>query len=220
MKIGVLGTGMVGVTISNKLLEKSHSVKMGSRTSENEKAIEWLLGAEKNASAGTFEDAAKFGELLIVCTKGENTVEALQQAGTENLKGKIILDVSNPLDFSQGSPAFLIPTLSNTNSVGEEVQKAFPDAKIVKTLNTMWCGIMVNPASLGAGEHNVFMSGNDAEAKLMAKKFLNVNFDWKPDNIIDLGDITTSRGTEAFLPLWLRIWGAIGTGAFNIKIVK
>jgi predicted dinucleotide-binding enzyme len=116
-------------------------------------------------------------------------------------------------------PPSLLPELSNTNSLGEEIQKSFPDVKVVKTLNTMWCGLMVNPAMINGGDHNVFISGNDADAKGKVKEILK-SFGWLEKNIIDLGDISSARGTEMYLPLWLRILGATNNSAFNIKIVR
>jgi 8-hydroxy-5-deazaflavin:NADPH oxidoreductase len=217
MKIAVLGTGMVGATISSKLIELGHEVKMGSRTATNEKAVEWRNANGENASNGTYAEAAAFGEIVFNCTSGMGTLEALNLAGEQNLTEKIIIDVSNPLDFSKGMPPTL--SISNDNSLGEAIQKAFPNAKVVKALNTMWCGLMVNPAMINGGDHNVFVSGNDTEAKASVKEIL-VSFGWTANNILDLGDITTSRGTEMFLPLWLRIMGATNSGAFNIKIVS
>jgi hypothetical protein len=216
LKIAVLGTGSVGDTVGSKLIELGHSVMMGSRTANNEKALEFVAKNKVNASAGTFKDAAAFGEIIFNCTSGMGSLEALKQAGEENLNRKIIVDIANPLDFSKGMP----PSLSvlNTNSLGEEIQKAFPMAMVVKTLNTMWCGIMVNPGMINEGDHNVFMSGNDGDAKNHVTEILK-SFGWKEKNIIDLGDITTARGPEMYLPLWLRIFGAEKNGAFNIKIV-
>lgn len=219
MKIAVLGTGMVGDTIGSKLVELGHEVKMGSRTSDNEKAKAFVAKNEGRASAGTFADAAAFGEIIINCTAGAGSVEALKMAGEANINGKIIVDIANPLDFSKGAPPSLIPALSNTHSLGEEIQKNFPSAKVVKTLNTMWCGLMVNPAMINGGEHTNFICGNDAEAKQKVKDLLK-EFGWKSENILDLGDITSARGTEAVLPIWLRIWGATQNGAFNFKVVS
>jgi predicted dinucleotide-binding enzyme len=219
MKIAVLGTGMVGDTIGSRLIELGHEVMMGSRTADNEKAKAFVAKHAANASAGTFADAAAFGELLFNCTAGAGSVEALSLAGAANINGKIIVDVANPLDFSQGAPPSLIPSLSNTNSLGEEIQKTFPSAKVVKTLNTMWCGLMVNPAMINNGEHTNFICGNDVDAKQQVKSLLQ-EFGWKPENLLDLGDISSARGTEAVLPIWLRIWGATQNGAFNFKVVS
>ena len=215
MKIAVLGTGTVGVTIAGRLIESGHQVMMGSRTANNEKALNWVKSAGNNASAGTFEEAAKFGELVFNNTKGEAALEALKMAGEKNLEGKIIIDTSNPLDFSNGMPPSLF--ISNTNSLGEEIQKAFPKSQVVKTLNTMWCGIMINPRML-KDEHTVFVCGNDASAKNKTKEILKL-FGWMDQEILDLGDITQSRATESYLPLWLRIYMATNNGAFNIKII-
>lgn len=217
MRIGVLGTGTVGNTIGSKLIDVGHEVMMGSRTATNEKAKEFVAKHEGKAKAGTFEEAAAFTEILFNCTAGLGSIEALKMAGEKHLKGKIIVDVANALDFSKGMP----PTLAvcNTNSLGEEIQKAFPASKVVKALNTMWCGIMVNPAMLNGGDHNTFICGNDNEAKEKVKHILN-SFGWDDTNIIDLGDITKARGTEMYLPLWLSMYGNMKTGAFNIKIVQ
>jgi len=217
MKIAVFGTGTVGNTIGSKLIELGHQVMMGSRTAGNEKAKAFVDKNNGKAKAGSFSEAAEFGELIFNCTSGMGTLEALKMAGTKNLDGKIIIDVSNPLDFSKGAPPSL--AFVNTTSLGEEVQKTFPGAKVVKALNTMWCGLMVNPAMINGGDHNTFICGNDATAKSEVKKMLS-SFGWRDENIMDLGDITCARGTEMYLPLWLRIYGATSNGAFNIKIVK
>jgi len=216
MKAAVLGTGAVGNAIGSKLIELGHQVMMGSRTSTNEKAQAFAAKHNGNARAGTFNHAAEFGEIVFNCTAGVGSIEALKQAGEHNLNGKIIVDISNPLDFSNGMPPSL--TISNTNSLGEEIQKTFPLAKVVKTLNTLANQIMINPASINEGNHNVFICGNDAEAKLKVKEILK-SFGWIESNILDLGDITSARGTEMYLPMWLRIFMSTNNGAFNIKIV-
>lgn len=169
---------------------------MGSRTANNEKAVAWAKEAGARASTGTFEDAAAFGEILFNCTQGAGSIPALEAAGAANLRGKILVDISNPLDFGKGMPPTLF--VSNDDSLGERIQRAFPELKVVKTLNTINCEIMVNPARLG-GDSDVFMSGNDKEAKQRVAEILRGWFGWK--NVIDLGDITTARGTESYLPL-------------------
>jgi predicted dinucleotide-binding enzyme len=215
MKLGVLGTGIVGTTIGTKLVQLGHDVMMGSRTKTNEKAAAWVKASGPKASQGTFADAARFGETLFNCTSGLASVDALKLAGAANLSGKILLDIANPLDFSKGMP----PTLAvcNTDSLGEQIQRAFPDVKVVKTLNTMNCKLMVNPAQV-PGEHDVFVSGNDRAAKARATEILKNMFGWK--SVIDLGDITTARGTEQLLALWVRLMGTFGTTNFNFKIVR
>lgn len=218
MKIAVLGTGMVGNAIGSKLAEIGHSVIMGSRTKGNEKALEFVNKNPGNTSEGTFAEAADFGEIIFNCTRGEHSLDVMRLAGS-SINGKIVVDVSNPLDFSHGMPPTLIPSLSNSTSLGEEIQKAFPEAKVVKTLNTMWNGLMGNPNLIGNGDHINYISGNDAEAKSKVIGLLN-EMGWKKENILDLGDISAARGTEGYLLLWLRIYGAMGSGAFNLSLVK
>ncbi len=214
MKIGVLGTGMVGNTIATKLVELGHDVKMGARSADNEKATNWAKEAGSNASNGTFADAASFGELVFVCTSGLGTMPALESTGTA-LDGKVVIDISNPLDFSKGMPPTLF--VSNDDSLGEQVQRRFPNAKVVKSLNTINCNLMVD-ASRVPGEHTVFVSGNDAQAKKQVESILREWFGHK--HIVDLGDISTARGTESYLHLWLRLWGALGTPDFNVHVVR
>ncbi|RKH36639.1 NADPH-dependent F420 reductase [Corallococcus sicarius] len=215
MRIAILGTGMVGETLGSKLVALGHEVRMGSRTADNPKAAAWVKKAGGKASQGTFADAAAFSELLFNCTLGAASLDVLKAAGAESLRGKVLVDVSNPLDFTKGMPPVLYT--QPTDSLGEQLQRAFPDLKVVKTLNTMSCEVMVDPARV-PGDHDVFVSGNDADAKARVKQLLSEGFGWK--HIIDLGDLTTARGTEAFLPLWLRLWGSLRTGDFNIHVVK
>lgn len=215
MNIAVLGTGMVGQTIGSKLVQQGNRVMMGSRSSANEKALAWVQQAGENASTGKFDEAASFGEIIFNCTQGGASIQALELAGEANLNGKIIIDVSNPLDFSKGMPPFL--SVSNTDSLGEQIQKRFSESKVVKTLNTVNCKLMVDATSL-PGEHDLFISGNDGVAKENVKNWLKTWFGW--ESVIDLGDITTARGTEQYLPLWVRLFGAFGHANFNVKIVK
>lgn len=217
MKIAVLGTGMVGHTIGSKLIELGHQVMMGSRIANNEKALAFTAKHSGQASAGTFAEAASFGEVIFNCTSGSGTLEALKMAGEKNLEGKILIDISNPLDFSKGLPPTLF--VVNSNSLGEEIQNAFPGVYVVKTLNTMWCGIMVNPNMINGGDHTVFICGNEASAKEKVKEILK-SFGWIEKTILDLGDIKKSRGTEMYLPLWLSIYGATNNGTFNIRVVS
>ncbi len=216
MRIGIIGTGNVGITIATKLVELGHQVKVGSRNSGNEKAVAFVAENGANASEGTFADAAAFGEVNFNCTKGGASLEALRMAQAKNLNNKVLIDVSNPLDSASGMPPSLL--ISNTNSLGEEIQKEFPAALVVKTLNTIWCGLMVNPRQLSES-HTIFMCGNSDEAKSTTKKILK-EFGWMDEEILDLGDITNARGTESYLPIWLRIYLTTKTGAFNIKIVQ
>lgn len=218
MKIAILGTGMVGNTLGTAFIAKGHEVKMGSRTAINERASEWTQANGSYASQGTFEDAAQFGDIIFNCTKGEHSLEALSLAGEQNLAGKILVDIANPLDFSKGMPPTL--TLVNDTSLGETIQNSFPKTKVIKTLNTLNCSLMVDPDKLANGDHHIFICGNDLNARHEVKTLLHDNFNWKTENIIDLGDITNSRGTEQLLPLWIRLFGTLGTADFNFKIVK
>lgn len=224
MNIAILGTGMVGQTIAAKLEDLGHQVIIGTRNVENalnnakpnpsgQTFSEWLT-AHSGVSLGTFEEAATDTELVINAISGSGSLDALQAAGAANLKGKVILDISNPLDFSQGMPPSLF--INNTDSLGETLQRAFPEAHLVKSLNTMNCSVMVNP-DLVPGDHNAFLSGNDASAKEQVRQLL-LSFGWKSENLIDLGDITTARGTEQLLPIWIRLWGTLKTPNFNFHI--
>jgi predicted dinucleotide-binding enzyme len=217
MKICIIGTGNVGQTLGTKLVQLGHEVKMGSRTANNEKAAAWVKASGAKASQGTFADAASFGEVVFNCTKGEVSLEALKAAGANNLKGKVLVDVSNPLDFSKGMPPFLTPSLSNTNSLGEEIQKTFPETKVVKALNTMNCVLMVNP-KLVPGSHDLFLCGNDADAKAKVTEILVNGFGWP--SVLDIGDLTGARAMEMLLPIWIRLMGQFKTPNFNFKIVK
>jgi predicted dinucleotide-binding enzyme len=215
MQIAILGTGTVGAAIGTRLVALGHHVKMGSRTAGNAKAAAWVKQAGDGASQGTFADAAAFGEILFNCTSGGGSLPALESAGAARLEGKLLIDVSNPLDFSKGMP----PTLSvcNDDSLGERIQRAFPEARVVKTLNTVTAALMVDPGQLAGGDHHLFLSGNDKAAKEKAMELLRT-FGWR--NFIDLGDITTARGSEMVLALWIRLWGTLQTPLFNYKIVR
>ena len=199
MRIGVLGTGMVGRAISGKLAELGHDVRVGSRTAGDGKV--------------TFADAAAHGELLFNCTSGAASLDALTAAGAPNLAGKTLIDVSNALDFSSGGPALFVDT---TESLAERIQVTFPDARVVKALNTMNCNVMVDPASL-PGDHVVFVCGDDDEAKAQAIALLG-EIGWPEARIMDLGDLTAARGTEMYVMLWVRLWRAIGGPSFNISV--
>jgi 8-hydroxy-5-deazaflavin:NADPH oxidoreductase len=214
MRIGVLGTGSVGRRIATKLVELEHEVTMGSRSADGEALLEWVKESGPDASGGTFADAAAAGELLFNCTAGEASLEALEAAGAENLSGKVLVDVSNPLDFSGGMPPTL--TVCNDDSLGERIQAAFPEARVVKSLNTINNQVMTDPGRL-PGTHNVFVCGEDEEAKGTVTELL-VEFGWPPESIVDLGGISAARGTEMYLPLWLRLMGALGTPDFNIQL--
>jgi 8-hydroxy-5-deazaflavin:NADPH oxidoreductase len=215
MRFGVLGTGMVGQTLASKLVELGHEVMMGSREAANQKAADWAAAAGGGAQSGTFADAAAFGEVVINATAGTASLAALDLAGQQNLAGKVLVDVANALDFSRGMPPSL--ALETTDSLGEQIQRQYPETRVVKALNTMTAPLMVNPAAL-SGTHDVFICGNDGEAKNTVARLLE-SFGWRQDQIRDLGDISGARGTEAFLVLWLRLFQTQQTPIFNIGIV-
>lgn len=226
MKIAVLGTGVVGQTIAEKLADLRHDVTIGTRNVKDAMArsgpdsfgrppfSEWHAKHPK-VKVGTYAEAAAFGEFLVNATNGGGSLATLEQTGKKNLANKVLLDISNPLDFSKGMPPSLF--VCNTDSLGEQIQRKYPDTKVVKGLNTMNANIMVNP-SLLPEDHNVFLNGNDAGAKAKVKELLQ-SFGWKEKNIIDMGDISTARGTEQLLPIWVRLWGALQNPMFNFKIV-
>jgi 8-hydroxy-5-deazaflavin:NADPH oxidoreductase len=225
MRYAVLGTGIVGRTIAAKLASLGHEVVIGTRDPQatlartapdamgNPPFATWHTD-HPSVALKPFAEAAAFGETVVNTTAGLGALDALNAAGTANLAGKVLIDVANPLDFSAGMPPTLDPV--NTDSLGEQIQRAFPDAKVVKTLNTMNCFVMVEPGRV-AGPHNVFVSGADTGAKKQVTEVL-VSFGWAEDSVIDLGGIETARGTEMLLPLWLRLMGALGHADFNFHI--
>lgn len=200
MKFGVLGTGVVGRSIAAKLVDIGHEARIGSRTADGEFV--------------TFANAADFGEAVFNCLPGAVSLSVLEPL-TAQVADKLLVDVTNPLDFSQGFP----PTLSvvNTDSLAESLQRTLPRAKVVKALNTVNADIMVNPGLLAA-ETDQFLAGNDEPAKAVVKSLL-VAFGWREANIRDLGGISAARGMEMYLPLWLNLMGALGTAAFNVHVV-
>ena len=213
MKFGVLGTGMVGLTISNRLAELGHEVMIGTR--DPSKSGDKLKSRNETIKVGTFAEAAAFGEILFNATAGGASLDALGMAGANNLDSKVLVDIANPLDFSKGMPPSLF--VSNTDSLGEQIQRTFPNVKVVKALNMMNATVMAYPQTVGGGDHDIFICGNDAGAKEKAVQILR-EFGWQ--HITDLGDMSAARGMEMYLPIWLRLWGAVGTGMFNIKVVR
>jgi predicted dinucleotide-binding enzyme len=226
MKIAVLGTGMVGQAVAAKLSDLGHETTVGTRDPQatlartepdgmgNPPFSAWH--AEHPAvRLATFAEAAEQADLVVNATNGGVSVEVLNQAGAANLAGKVLLDIANPLDFSQGFPPTLF--VKDTDSLGETIQRAFPDVKVVKALNTMTAALMVNPGLAAGGDHSVFVSGDDRAAKDTVIDLLK---SIGHTDVIDLGDLSTARGTEMLLPIWLRLMGALGTPYFNFKIAR
>jgi predicted dinucleotide-binding enzyme len=214
MKISVLGTGMVGQAIAGKLTEK-HDVMVGSRDRNNPKAKEWIKKLSK-ISLGTFEESAQFGEIIFNCTQGSGTLSALALAGEKALGSKIIIDTSNPLDFSPSHELSLF--VCNTDSLAEQIQRTYPNTKVIKTLNTLTAQLMVNP-SLLQGKHNLFIAGNNGAAKTTVRSFLHESFGWTDDAFIDLGDITGARSAEMFVMLWVKLWNHFQNPMFNVSVL-
>ncbi|MGL5866798.1 MAG: NADPH-dependent F420 reductase [Dermatophilaceae bacterium] len=222
MKIAVIGSAMVGQVVAAKLVELGHDVVIGTRDPQNlteTKGMggtlsDWLT-ANPAGRVATNAEAAAHGEIVVNATNGAASVDALTLAGAENLAGKILIDIANPLDFSKGMPPTLF--LSNHDSLGELIQRTFPETTVVKTLNTMNAFLMVDPSLANQGDHTVFLSGDDDAAKATVADLLG-SFGWT--DIVDLGDITTARGTESLLPLWIRMFGKLGEIPFQFKIVR
>jgi predicted dinucleotide-binding enzyme len=226
MRIAVLGTGMVGQALAARLDELGHHVTIGTRDPEatrsrteadrtgNPGVGSWV-GAHPTIALTTFADAARDAELVVNATNGSVSLDVLALAGADNLAGKVLIDIANPLDFSHGFPPTLF--VKDTDSLGEQIQRAFPGTAVVKTLNTMNASLMVHPGTLAGGDHSVFVSGNDEVAKKTVAELLT---SMGHTDVIDLGDLSTARGTEMLLPVWLRLMNALGTPAFNFKIVR
>ncbi|MEU8529164.1 MULTISPECIES: NADPH-dependent F420 reductase [Streptomyces] len=225
MRYAVLGTGAVGRALAGKLASLGHEVAVGTRDPEatlarvgadahgNPPVGEWLAD-HPQVRLLAFADAAESAEVVVNATAGVDSLRALEAAGRDRLAGKILIDVSNPLDFSRGMPPHLDPV--DTDSLGERIQRTFPEAKVVKTLNTMNAQIMVDPSRV-PGAHDVFVSGDDDGAKKTVAQLL-MSFGWPEESVIDLGDITSARGAEMVLPIWLRLMGSLGHLDFNFHI--
>jgi predicted dinucleotide-binding enzyme len=219
MNIGILGTGTVGETIATALIKKKHHVMMGSRSAGSDKATAWVKKAGKNAQEGSFDAAAQFGELLFICLNGEHALRALETIAPEHVAGKIVVDVTNPLDFTHGMPPRILEDYNGT-SLGERIQQALPNAHVVKTLNTVTAALMVDARKVGRGAHTLFLCGNDKDAKNKVAHFLADNFYWKGDHLIDLGPITAARVVEGFVPLWVQLYQTLGTPMFSLRVVR
>jgi predicted dinucleotide-binding enzyme len=216
MRIAVLGTSAVGRAVAGRTAELGHTVFMGTRDPATTAAREAFATWHRDNSAvqlATFAQAASGADLVINATGGDASLAALQAAG--DLNGRVVLDISNPLDHSAGFPPPLF--VSNTDSLGEQIQRAFPAALVVKALNTMNNAIMVRPRELADGDHTVFVCGDSAEAKAVVTDLLT---QFGHRDVFDLGDITAARGTEMYVALWLRMAIAQGRSNFNIKVVR
>ena len=226
MKIGILGSGIVAKTIAGKLDSLGHAVTLGTRDvkatlarTEPDMAggpsLRLWLESHPRVTLATHAEAAAHGELVINALSGQGALAGLRGAASA-LAGKILVDISNPLDFSKGMPPSL--SIANTDSLGETIQRELPDTKVVKTLNTVNAFLMVDPQQLDGGNHSMLVCGNDAGAKTEVTRMLKEWFGWK--DVVDLGDITNARGTEMWVALWVRLYGALQTPMFGMKIVR
>jgi predicted dinucleotide-binding enzyme len=218
---------MVGQALAGKLAGLGHEVVVGTRDPEATLARRepdplgnppfgvWRA-KHPLVGLGTPAEAVTAAELILNATNGAGSVAMLESAGEEKLAGKVLVDVANPLDVSRGLPPSLF--VCNTDSLGEQIQRRFPQARVVKALNTMNCEVMVDPAKV-PGEHDVFLCGDDVDAKRQVTALLE-SFGWPAARIRDLGGITSARGTEMYIALWVRLWGALGTGHFNIAVAQ
>lgn len=213
MNIGILGTGTVGQTLGGALVERGHGVCLGGRE-VGDGSRTWAEKSGALAKAGTFVEAARFGDVVFLCVKGE-VAESVVTSVTGELDGKILVDVTNPLDFSRGFPPAL--SIQGFDSLGERVQRLAPGARVVKTLNTVAAPVMVEP-SLVPGEHDLFVCGDDAAAKERVTRLLQEEFGWTSS--IDVGGIEAARGTEALLPLWTRLYGKFRSPHFNFHVAR
>lgn len=215
MKFGVLGTGVVGQTIASKLVQCGHEVMLGARDADNPKAAAWAKEEGGiHALFGTFANAAAFGDILFNCTMGTASLNAMRMAGAANMKGKILIDTANPLDYSTDAWSL---TVCNDDSLGEQLQREFPDTFVVKSLNTINSEIIIHPTMLPE-KTDVFVSGNSQDAKARVTKILKECFGWK--SVVDLGDITSSRGAEMYVLLWRSFRKSASSYYFNIKLVR
>lgn len=222
MDVAVLGTGTAGRTLAAAIAAAGNTVAIGTRDAaallarEGDDAFADWSRAHPQVTVATFGDAAARGDLVVNATAGASSLAALKAAGQRRLAGKILVDVANPLDFSGGFPPSL--TVANTDSLAEQIQRALPDTLVVKALNTVSAPVMVDPVAIGGGRHDLPICGNDDAAKAAVAEALRAWFGWR--NILDLGDLTAARGMEAYLLLWVRMMGAVGTAGFNVAIVR
>jgi predicted dinucleotide-binding enzyme len=226
MKIAVYGTGVVGQTVGGRLAELGHQVVFGTRDPSATRARTepdhfgippfgvWL-GERPGIELATFADAAGAADLVFNATNGYGSLPAMSAAGADNLGNKVIVDISNPLDLSNGFPPSLF--VKDTDSLAEQIQRGFPDALVAKTLNTVTASVMVNPGSVGDGTTTIFVASDHQAARQVAVDLLG-SLGWQ--DIVEFDDLSAARGLEMWLPLWVRLMAKLGTAEFNLKIVR
>jgi len=206
MNIGILGTGDVARSLAAGFLQLGHAVRLGTRDPKSDKVKQWLAGAGKSASAGTFADTAAFGDIVVLATLWSGTENALTLAGRKPFTGKVVIDATNPLVFTPGAPPGL--ALGHTDSGGEQVQRWLPEARVVKCFNMVGHAHMVSPSFPG-GPPDMFICGNDAAAKETVVKLLT-QLGWPST---DLGGIEFARLLEPLCLLWVAY--GVRTGGWN-----
>jgi 8-hydroxy-5-deazaflavin:NADPH oxidoreductase len=212
-RVGVLGSGEVGRRLAAGFAGRGHSVMVGSRDPNKPELHEWLAGEGAGAEAGTFAEVAAFGELLVLAVLGASAENAIADAGAANFAGKVVIDAMNPLDFSGGFPPKL--SISGDDSLGERVQRALPDAKVVKAFNIIGSPYFVDP-SFREGKPTMLIAGNDELAKLAVGDVL-ADFGW-PDPV-DIGGIEGARELEAICIAWVKIGGMRGAWDHGFKLL-
>jgi predicted dinucleotide-binding enzyme len=223
MKVGIIGSGVVAQTLGAKLVELGHDVVLGTRDPKklDEKKNmagtlnEWLASVKNKAKIVTFKEAAAHGEILINATHGQASVDALKMAEADKVGPKVLIETANELDFSKGMPPRALS--SQDRSVAINIQKAFPNLKVVKSLNTIGANLMVNPKALKGGEHTMFMSGNDKDAKVKVSEILK-SFGWT--DIMDLGPIEMAHGQEMLMAMWVALYSSLQNGMIGIKVQR
>ncbi len=225
-RIAVLGTGMVGRALAGRFAELGHEVCVGTRD-----VAATLARTEPDAMGGPpyaqwatanpqiplqpLPVAAAGAELVVNATSGAASIGALREAGVQNLTGKVLLDVANPLDFSAGMPPTLF--VKDTDSLAEQIQREFPQASVVKALNVVTADLMVDPQRLAGGDFSLFVCSDDPVAKQTVIELLEA---MGHRDVIDLGGLRAARGTEMVLPIWLQLMSALGTPMFAFKVVR
>jgi predicted dinucleotide-binding enzyme len=215
MKIAVLGTGSVGRTIAPALAALGHEVAIGTRDPDATRGREDWAGAVTDLPLKPYAEVAASADLVVNATNGDGSLAAKGAVGSDQLAGKVLLDLANPLDFSSGFP----PTLSvkDTDSLAEQIQRAFPDLRVVKALNTVTAAVMVDPSRVGDGGTTAFAASDDAEARALVVGLLE-ELGWR--DVVQFEELSAARGLEMYLPLWVRLMGRLGTADFNLKLVR
>jgi predicted dinucleotide-binding enzyme len=218
MRVGILGSGEVGQRLGDGFTHLGHSVKIGTRDPKKKEILEWISnhgGQEGKASSGTFAEASSFGEIIVLATSWFGASNAIRLADPKNLEGKILIDVTNPLDFSNGVPPRL--ALGHSDSAGETVQRLIPKSKVVKAFNTVGSPHFVHPDFPNGGPPTMFICGNNGESKKFVTDKVLDKFGWET---IDIGGIEGSRLLEPLAFLWITYYFRTGTGNHAFRLLQ